>query len=202
MPSDEIFVLGICASPRKRATYYVLDRALSELRSVGYTTELFHVRGKRINFCIHCDNCIRTGGTCVFEDDLTALYESMARADGIIMATPVYNGGCTSQLKAIMDRTRAPLVRDIELFANKVGMAIAVGGDRVGGQELAIQQIITFYLINHMIPVGGGAFGANLGATFWSKDTLEGVMADEYGFKTLTKSLKEFCSALERGKRA
>jgi len=42
-------------------------------------------------------------------------------------------------------------------------MAIAVGGDRIGGQELAIQQIITFYILNGIIPVSGGSFGANLG---------------------------------------
>ncbi len=201
MHPEKKFVLGICASPRKGATHYVLNYALSELRDRGYTTELFHVMGKKINFCIHCDNCIRTGGVCVFKDDLLELYEKMERADGIIMATPVYNGGCSAQLKAILDRTRAPLVRDIKLFANKVGMAIAVGGDRVGGQELAIQQIITFYIINHILPVGGGAFGANIGATFWSKDTLEGVMGDEYGFKTLKMTLKWFDSALEEGKR-
>jgi len=31
-------------------------------------------------------------------------------------------------------------------------------------------KLVDFYLINEMVPVGGGAFGANLGATFWSKD--------------------------------
>ncbi|MHC1602269.1 MAG: flavodoxin family protein [Methermicoccaceae archaeon] len=197
MQSGERFVLGICASPRKRATHYVLEHALSYLRERGYATELFHVMGKKLNFCIHCDNCIRTGGTCVFEDDLPQLYEMMERADGIIMATPVYNGGCSAQLKAILDRTRAPLARDVNMFSGKVGMAIAVGGDRVGGQELAMQQIITFYIINGIVPVGGGAFGANLGATFWSKDTLDGVMEDEYGLKTLRKTLKRFIATIE-----
>jgi hypothetical protein len=33
-----------------------------------------------------------------------------------------------------------------------------------------------------MIPVGGGSFGANLGAAIWSRDKgVEGVKADEEG---------------------
>ncbi len=76
-------------------------------------------------------------------------------------------------------------------------MAIAVGGDRIGGQELAIQQIITFYVLNGIIPVSGGSFGANLGATFWSKDSLEGVMEDEEGFRSLRKTVKRFAEVLK-----
>ncbi len=77
-------------------------------------------------------------------------------------------------------------------------MAIAVGGDRIGGQELAIQQIITFYVLNGIIPVSGGSFGANLGATFWSKDTLEGVKKDEEGFRSLKKTVKKFTEFLRK----
>ncbi len=76
-------------------------------------------------------------------------------------------------------------------------MGIVVGGDRNGGQEFALMQIHTFYIINGMIPVGGGFFGANLGATFWSKDTLEGVKADEEGFRSLKKTVKKFAAQME-----
>ena len=65
------------------------------------------------------------------------------------------------------------------------------------GQELAIQQIINFYLLNGIIPLSGGFFGANIGATFWSKDTLEGVKEDKEGFKTLTKTVKRFIKYLQ-----
>jgi multimeric flavodoxin WrbA len=96
-----------------------------------------------------------------------------------------------------MDRCRALFTKDKAVFRNKVGVAIAVGGDRIGGQELAIQQILTFYILNGVIPVGGGAFGANLGATFWSKDTLKGVKLDEEGFRSLRKTLKRFVETLK-----
>jgi multimeric flavodoxin WrbA len=66
----------------------------------------------------------------------------------------------------------------------------------VGGQELAIQQIITFFILNGIITVSGGAFGANIGATFWSKDSLEGVKEDEEGFRSLRKTVKRFIELL------
>src|SRR5574344_1296466 len=79
-----------------------------------------------------------------------------------------------------------------KVFLNKVGMGIADGGDRIGGQELAIQAILNFYVINEMIPVGGGSFGANLGGTFWSKDKgEEGVSEDSEGMRSLRRTLKK-----------
>jgi len=52
------------------------------------------------------------------------------------------------------------------------GAAPAVGGDRMGSQEIALQSIHNFYIISEMIPVGCGLFGANLGGTFWSRDRM------------------------------
>jgi multimeric flavodoxin WrbA len=129
------------------------------------------------------------------------LYPLLEEADGIIIATPVYNGGISAQTKTVMDRCRALLAADRDAFKHKVGMAIAVGGDRIGGQELAIQQITTFYILNGIIPISGGSFGANLGATFWSKDTLEGVKTDEEGFRTLKKTIKKFDEFLKKAKK-
>jgi len=126
------------------------------------------------------------------------LYGLLKQANGIIIATPVYNGGISAQTKALLDRCRALLAADPHVFKYKIGMAIAVGGDRLGGQEPAIQQIHTFYVLNGIIPVSGGPFGANLGANFWSKDTLEGVKEDKEGFRSLKKTVKRFAEALNR----
>ncbi|MCS7121677.1 MAG: flavodoxin family protein [Archaeoglobaceae archaeon] len=191
-----MIVVGICGSPRKKATEFVLNEALNMLQGLGFETKFFTVRGKNINFCQHCDHCLRNK-TCRINDDMLELYEMLKNAKGIIMATPVYNGGVSAQLKAVMDRCRALVAADPEFFKRKVGMAIAVGGDRIGGQELAIMQIITFYVLNGIVPVSGMFFGANLGATFWSKDTLEGVKEDEEGFRTLRKTVKRFAEMLK-----
>jgi multimeric flavodoxin WrbA len=129
---------------------------------------------------------------------MDTLYGLLKSANGIIFSTPVYNGGLTAQTKAIMDRCRALLAANPKVLKYKIGMAIAVGGDRIGGQELAIQQIHTFYILNGIIPISGGSFGANLGANFWSKDTLEGVKEDEEGFRSMKKTVKKFVEALNK----
>lgn len=188
-------ILGICGSPRNKATEFVLRKALELLEERGFETEFYTVRNKKIGFCEHCDYCLKHG-ECRIKDDMEELYELFRDAEGLIMATPVYNSGVSAQLKAIMDRTRALVAKDFNFFRGKVGTGIAVGGDRIGGQELALLQIYTFYILNGVLVVGGGAFGANLGATFWSKDSLEGVMEDEEGFRSLKKTIKRFSQVL------
>ncbi len=195
-------IVGICGSPRKKATEFVLREALKMLEEQGFKTKFFTVRGKQISPCQHCDYCLKHK-VCRIKDDMHELYGMFKEAKGIIMATPVYNGSVSAQIKAVIDRCRALVAADYDFFRGKVGMAIAVGGDRIGGQELAIQQIITFYILNGVIPVSGGSFGANLGATFWSRDTLEGVKQDEEGFRSLRKTVKRFgalLNLLEGGK--
>ena len=192
-------ILGVCGSPRKQATEHVLREALSTLEKMGFETEFFTVRGKTIGFCQHCDYCLKSK-ECKIKDDMFELYPLLKQSEGIVIATPVYNGGVSAQIKAVLDRTRALLAADINVLRGKSGMVIAVGGDRIGGQELAIQQILTFFVLNGIVPVSGGSFGANLGATFWSKDSLKGVEEDEEGFRSMRKTLKQFALQLKTKK--
>ncbi len=189
-------ILGLCGSPRAKTTEYVLRKALEMLEEQGFETEFYTVRGKDLGFCIHCDHCLKGKG-CILQDDMQGLYPLMEEAEGFIIATPVYNGGVSAQTKAVMDRTRALLAADPEVFRGKAGVAIAIGGDRSGGQELAIQQIITFYILNGVLTLSGGFFGANIGAAFWSQDTMEGIVADEEGFRGLRKTIKRFSEFLK-----
>lgn len=99
-------ILGICGSPRKQATEYVLKEALKMLEERDLETEFFSVRGKDISPCRHCDYCMRKG-ECIIKDDMYQVYTLIRDAEGLVMATPVYNGGLSAQLKAIMDRCRA-----------------------------------------------------------------------------------------------
>ena len=192
-------IIGICGSPRQQATEHVLKDALVMLENLGFETKFFTVRGKNIGYCTHCDYCL-TNKECAFKDDMQEVYALLKEADGIILATPVYNGGVSAQTKAVMDRCRAAVAGDKNFFKHKIGMGIALGGDRNGGQEAALQQIHTFYILNGMIPVSGGFFGANLGATFWTRDTLEGVLQDEEGFRSLRKTIKRFAETLNEHK--
>jgi multimeric flavodoxin WrbA len=97
--------------------------------------------------------------------------------------------GCVN--KEVMDRCRALVAKDPNILKDKIGIALAVGGDRSGGQEIAIRSILDFYQQNHILSVSGGAFGANLGASLWSKDLgKDGIEEDEEGLRTIRKVIK------------
>lgn len=200
-----IRILGISGSPRNMATDFLVQEALRIAKEkYGAETEYFSSKGKKLKFCIHCDFCIRKKEGCIFKDDIaTELYDKMIWADAWIIGTPVYQGTVSAQTKTIMDRCRAVVAKNPKIFLNKVGMGIADGGDRMGGQEPAIQTILNFYVINEMIPVGGGSFGANLGGTFWSKDKgVEGVSEDSEGMRSLRRTLKRLVQTTQLVKKA
>ncbi|AEH07571.1 flavodoxin family protein [Methanothermococcus okinawensis] len=196
-------IFGISGSPRLQGTHYAVNYALNYLKEKGCETKYFSVAGKEINFCKHCDYCIRKKEGCIYKDDMNEVYENLIWADGIIMGAPVYQGNITGQLKTLMDRCRAIVAKNPKVLSGKVGMGIAIGGDRNGGQEIALRTIHDFYIINEMIPVGGGSFGANLGATLWSKDKgKEGIVEDKEGLRVLRKTLNKFLNRVSEFKKA
>ena len=190
-------IFGICGSPRKNTPDFIIQNALDKLNNDGFETELFSCAGKTIKPCMHCDYCLKNK-KCIIEDDMLDVYENLQNADGIILATPVQSGGISSNLSTIMDRTRALEAIDYNLLRGKIGMSIAVGGDRTGGQDFAHLKNITYFMIHGIIPVSGGPFGSNLGASFWSNDSLEDVKKDEYGMESLNRTLVEFSKFLKK----
>jgi multimeric flavodoxin WrbA len=188
-PSDStvlapgITVLGVAGSPRLKATHYAVNEALEYAAAQhGVAVDYYSLHRKDIGFCRHCDYCIRKRQGCIIEDDMAELYPKLLAADAWILGSPVYQGQVSGQLKAALDRCRALVAKDQHAFRDKVGAGLCVGGDRSGGQEPALLALIGFFIINEMVPVGGGSFGANLGAAVWSRDKgAEGVKADDEG---------------------
>ena len=190
-------VFGICASPRNSTTHYVLSKAMDKLKEDNFETEMFSCQTKDIKHCMHCDYCLENK-KCIIEDDMSEVYESLLSADGIVIATPIQSGGISSYLSAIMDRTRALEAIDYNILRGKIGMSIAVGGDRTGGQDFAHLKNITYFMIHGIIPVSGGPFGSNLGASFWSNDSLDDIKNDSYGMESLNRTLVEFENFLNK----
>ncbi len=192
MVEKKNLLLGICGSPRKQGTEYAVQYALNyAANKFGFETEFWSVRSKKINFCIHCDYCIREKKGCINKDDMEELYSKLEEAKFYFFGTPVFQGNLSGQLKTIMDRCRAMIAKNPNVFKDKIGAALALGGDRSGGQEIAIRSILDFYQQNHIIPVSGGAFGANLGASLWSQDMgKNGIEKDEEGLRTIRKVIK------------
>ncbi|UCE29910.1 MAG: flavodoxin family protein [Candidatus Bathyarchaeota archaeon] len=186
-----VVLLGISGSPRKASTAFVIREALAyAAKKSKAKTDYFSLQGKGINFCVHCDYCIRERKGCIQKDSMTEAYEKMEEAEAFIIGTPVYNGSVSGQLKTFFDRCRGMVAKNPDALKNKVGAGVAVGGDRLGGQELALLTIHSFYQANKMIPVGGGPFGANLGGAVWSRDLgEEGARKDAEGLRTVYKTV-------------
>jgi multimeric flavodoxin WrbA len=192
MMESKNLLLGICGSPRKQGTDYAIQYALDYAsKKFGFEIEFWTVRNKNIMFCLHCDYCIREKKGCINKDDIQELYPKIEKAKFLFIGTPVFQGNLSGQLKTVLDRCRALVAKNPEIFKNKIGAALAVGGDRNGGQEIAIRSILDFYQQNHVIVISGGAFGANLGASLWSKDLgKKGIELDKEGLRTVRKVIK------------
>ncbi len=192
MVEKKNLLLGICGSPRKQGTEYAIQYALKYAsEKFGFETEYWTVRNKDIKFCLHCDYCIREKKGCVNKDDMEELYTKLEQANFFLFGTPVFQGNLSGQIKTVLDRCRAMVAKNPNVFKNKIGAALAVGGDRSGGQEIAIRSILDFFQQNHIITVSGGAFGANLGASLWSRDMgKEGIEKDQEGLRTIRKIIK------------
>jgi len=192
MMENKNLLLGICGSPRKQGTDFAVNYALQYAKDkFGFETEFWSVKGKKLMFCTHCDYCIREKQGCINKDDLQKLYPLIERSKFFIFGTPVFQGTLSGQLKTLLDRCRALVAKNPNVFKNKIGAALAVGGDRSGGQEIAIRCILDFFQQNHILCISGGAFGANLGASLWSRDLgLKGIQSDEEGLRAIRKIIK------------
>jgi len=193
MEEKKSLLLGICGSPRKQGTEFAVQYALKyAAEKYKFETIYWTVGNKHINFCLHCDYCIREKKGCVSKDDMEELYPKLESARFLLLGTPVFQGTLSGQLKTVLDRCRALIAKNPHVFKNKIGAALAVGGDRSGGQEIAIRSILDFYQQNHIHSVSGGSFGANLGASLWTRDLgKEGVEKDEEGLRSIRKVIKK-----------
>ncbi len=100
-----IKIFGISGSPRNGSTDYIVNEALKYLEEkYGAKTRYFPARGKYLNFCIHCDYCIRERSGCTHKEDMPEFYDGLEWADGIIIGTPVYQGNPSAQTKTMLDR--------------------------------------------------------------------------------------------------
>jgi len=148
-------LLGVAGSRRQNSnTAIVVDAALDAAAERGAETRRFSLSEKRVEPCRACHECGRNVEWCIIDDDMTStLYGDLVWADAVIFGTPVYMGGMSAQLKALIDRTR-PLWRRDNALQNKLASAIAVGEGEWGGQELALQSVLHFCMNHGMVIIG------------------------------------------------
>ena len=181
-------ILGICGSPRRKSSYTALQAALEAAKAQGdVEVELVELRARNMKPCVHCNKCLRdeSDRCTVFNDDMTELYDKFYEADGVIIASQVYEMSVTAQLSTLFSRFRSAWmisVKDPYFFAKKVGSAIVVGGTRNGGQKFALQTIVNFYNTQGITVCNGGS-GIYAGAALWNPGDGSGQMNDEWGME-------------------
>ena len=123
-------VVGICGSPRKGNTEWMLRKLLEGAAKAGAETELILLREKNIRWCDGCLSCEAGGkrrkGVCRIQDDMQEIYPRLVEAGGLAFGTPVYFELLSGQLKNFMDRT-CPIWPKLEL-KRVVGIAVAEEG--------------------------------------------------------------------------
>ena len=171
-------VLGICGSPHKNGnTAFALRYALSRLSNSSFSTEYVSLHDKTILPCNGCLACMT--GPCVHKDDMAGVLDLMCAARCIILASPVYMGLVTGQMKTMMDRSVAVRVRGFQL-SGRIGAGISAGGFRNGGQELTLQCMHTYFLQQDMSAIADGPGFSHSGAAIVGK-----AEEDEVGLKTV-----------------
>jgi len=183
-------VLGISGSPHTEGnTAFALKHALSVLEEEGVETAYVSLAGLTIHPCEGCFRC--RYGTCVHDDDMGPIAEQMRACDGLILASPVYMGMVSGQMKVLMDRS--VIFRSGTSFAlsGKPGAGIACGGFRNGGQELTLQNMQTYFLQQDMHALSDGPRYSHSGAAVVGQ-----ASEDVVGLQTVTNLARRMARAL------
>lgn len=90
----------------------IADRFLATAVSLGAEPSVFELNRLNYRGCQGCYACKKKLDRCILEDDLTAVLAAVHEADTVVLATPVYYGDLSGQLKCFIDRTFSYLVPD------------------------------------------------------------------------------------------
>lgn len=189
-------VLGINSSAGKDGnTALLMGTVFEELNREGIETEMIQLAGKVIEPCKACWAC-GGKGTCVHKNDLfQEIYEKMARADGILLGSPVYTANISANMQAFLER--ASVVGDMNQSENplrhKVGAAVTAA--RRGGALNVLDAMNHFFMLQDMFMVGSSywpmAYGRLPGEALEDQEGLETM-------RNLGRNMAYLLKALEK----
>ena len=165
-------VLMINGSPHEKGcTYTALAEVAGQLEKEGIETNIFPIGATAIRGCMGCGSCFESG-YCVYKDDrVNECVDLAARADGIVVGSPVYYAGPNGALCAFLDR----------LFFGKAAKyaykpAAAVVNGRRGGASAAFDRLNKYFTISSMPVVPSQYWNSTHGFTPEEvKQDLEGM---------------------------
>ncbi|MFW6126006.1 MAG: flavodoxin family protein, partial [Chloroflexota bacterium] len=128
----------------KGNTDLLLQEVLKGTEGQGVEVEKLIVDKLNISPCKEYNACLKTGN-CVIRDDMDGIYEKLLQANVVIVASPMFFYGVTSQLKALIDRCQALWARRYVLKqepdSERKGAFVAVGATK--GEKLFDGSILT-----------------------------------------------------------
>ena len=103
-------ILILSGSPRRGGNTELLVEAFVKGASQKHHVDVVSVHDYKVNPCMGCNACFKSeSNSCVQKDDMPLIYEKMAVADMLVIASPVYFYGLSAQLKAVIDRCHNPI---------------------------------------------------------------------------------------------
>lgn len=107
-------IVALMGSPRKHSnTDQLLDEMIKGAADNGHNIIKHYISDLNVHPCKACGVCMQGKG-CVFKDDGFEVTHQIASAEGLIVATPIYFGQMTGDLKILLDRmygiTNNPLI--------------------------------------------------------------------------------------------
>lgn len=128
---------------------------IEEMRKVfaeeGVETEIVQVGNKDVRGCIACGRCGELG-RCVFDDVVNEIAEKFEKADGLVVASPVYYASANATLIAVLDRLFYSSHFDKTM---KVGASVVCA--RRGGCSATFDELNKYFMISSM-PVASSQY--------------------------------------------
>ncbi|HOK04752.1 MAG TPA: flavodoxin family protein [Victivallales bacterium] len=110
----------LLASPRKKSnSSYIAKYICEKAKEKGAELNLFTLNDMKYVGCQACMACKTGSDKCVIQDDLEVVLDTVADADVLVMASPIYFGDVSAQLKGFIDRAFSYLVPDFYFADNK-----------------------------------------------------------------------------------
>ena len=106
-------IAAVLGSPRPQGNSSTLaQKFLETARELGAEVQVYPLNRMSFQGCQGCGACKTDRETCILEDDLTPVLEDIKAADVLVLASPVYFGDLSGQLKCFFDRTYSYITPD------------------------------------------------------------------------------------------
>lgn len=153
-----MYIVALNGSPNQKGNcQFLIDTVLQDCKTMGAEVETINIHeaimDAKTPFCIQCSNPCE--GKCYKGTKLGDAYDKVARADAVIIASPVYFANMSAQLKAFWDRSSE--YRKLKAFVGKPTGFIACGHSRFGGQESTLHSMQSSALVQGMTIINSGS---------------------------------------------